>query len=282
MEKSYLLLIILWVWVLVFVSCSVLAEPSFVDTVFADTDLHRMDVSRVDPYRLAIFSGVVVGLSAYSIDQFQEIWGRSTGRFHFKEHDWNGDNLAQSDEVSHLVLGYRATQLGINFARWTGMSDGLSRAVGAGISAFYMTLVEYPIDAYNPYQGLGISDLIFDYVGVGFGLLRDKYEPLRQYDMKIEVKDVRKVPKKFFSQSNREYDYYIYWLTYSPYLGDVPLNFGVGYSTDHSDWRNVKRELWLGVGTSVTDVGYLFGTRWRQLFDVLGLLEFSLRVQVLR
>ncbi len=282
MGKGILLLTILWMWGLFFAPHPVVAETPSRDTVFTDRGVPQTDGTRINPYRFAVFSGVTIGLSAYGIDQFQEIWGHSTGKFHFKEHDWNGDNLAQSDEVSHLVLGYKATQLGINFARWTGMSEGLSRAIGAGISAFYMTLVEYPIDAYNPCQGLGISDLVFDYAGVGFGLLRDRYSFLRPYDMKIELKDVRKVPKKFFSQSNLEYDYYIYWLTYSPYFGDVPLNLGIGYSTDHSDWRNVKRELWLGVGTSVTDIGYLFGTRWGQRLDMWGLLEFSLRVQVLR
>ncbi len=98
----------------------------------------------------------------------QRTWGQSRGRFHVKD-DWTGDSLSQNDEASHLFFGYTLTRTFSGQWRWGGMPPRRSRTVGAAESAVALTLVEV-LDAFNPAQGLGISDLLFDYTGVGAGL----------------------------------------------------------------------------------------------------------------
>lgn len=55
-------------------------------------------------------------------------WGKSNGRFHIKD-DWTGDHLAQTDELSHCLWGFRMTQFLFSTYRWTGLSSKTSQVV---------------------------------------------------------------------------------------------------------------------------------------------------------
>ncbi|MGB9561673.1 MAG: hypothetical protein ACPL6C_02560, partial [bacterium] len=95
--------------------------------------------------RLAITSALGIGIAAYAIDYEMDTWGRTRGKFHFKD-DWDGDFLAQTDELSHFFYAYKMTQFGYLLARFDGFSTKTSIIIGSSIAFLWLFSVEYPID----------------------------------------------------------------------------------------------------------------------------------------
>ena len=121
--------------------------------------------------RLVLWGGLSIteGLIAY--DYTTDIWGEPNGKLHFKK-DLRGDHMALSDEASHLFIGYKmaqAMQLGF---RWSGLSPAVAARAGAAQAALYLTFVEFPMDAYNPKQGFGITDFVANLAGIGLAWYR--------------------------------------------------------------------------------------------------------------
>ncbi len=186
-------------------------------------------------------------------------WGESKGGFHFKD-DWSGDHLAQIDEMSHFMWGYKMTQFLFCSYRWAGFSSRASHAISISQTALVLTLVEYPVDAYNPKQGLGASDLIFDYAGIGLAYFKQRCRWLEDFDFKISPrKNVLVGSQPVFAQTNEEFDNFIYWFTYRArlFLPQKALCLGVGYGVTHRQ-DEPKRHFLLGVGLSLPDFISLF------------------------
>jgi len=238
------------------------------------TQANEPDTTHINWLRLAGTSTLVVGVSAYAVNHELETWGRTRGKFHFKD-DWNGDYLAQSDEASHLLYAYKMTQLAYMLARFCGFSKRVSLYAGSSIAFLWMFSVEYPIDAYNPKQGFGFSDLAFNIAGVASAFFREKYPKLKSFDFKLTFKDNPFKRKSIIAQSINEYDNVIYWLTYTPHKKEIPLNLGLGYSTYRTSWKNPHREFYFTIGTSFSDL-WNFISKPKMLTDFLGLWEFPL------
>lgn len=187
--------------------------------------------------------------------QSQSAWGESTGKFHFK-HDWKGDGMAMSDEVSHLFAAYRLHQVLNAGHRWTGMNESAARRLATLESWLWTSAVEYPIDAYNPDQGFGVSDLLFNTAGVIAAHVRSTQDAPR-WDVKISVKpSFFNGQSRIIAHSNKQYDDYIYWATYRPSDNRfVPIHFGLGYSTHHEPNSRIAKQLHLGIGTTLDDLG---------------------------
>jgi hypothetical protein len=220
-------------------------------------------------------ASVIGGLNLVAITlgfhQAMNTWGKTKGKFHLKD-DWKGDGLAQTDELSHFMWGYKMTQFFYRTYDWTGFSPKASQILSSSESALILTLVEYPIDAYNPKQGLGVSDLIFDYLGVGMAIAKKYQSWLNDFDFKISwKKNIFSQNKTPFAQTYEEYDNFIYWLTCCPklFLLRKLLCFGFGYSVTHLGFEP-RRELYGGIGLSIPDFISLFG---RKLGDKSKFLE---------
>jgi len=197
---------------------------------------------------------VVGGVFVYQ--EMEASWGQSSGRFHVKWSDWCCDSLMQNDEISHFVSGYHLTKAFAHIWSWTGEPTKRARTWGAIEAGAILTLVEFPIDAFNPHQGLGISDLIFDYAGVGMGLLALRHPG--RWDFKFSAKrNVFANQKTLFSQDSRESDNYVFWATYRPPLGwgdRQPVSVGLGHGVGlEADGITPVRELYLGLGTTIPD-----------------------------
>ncbi|GAB4323493.1 MAG: hypothetical protein Kow0074_15770 [Candidatus Zixiibacteriota bacterium] len=196
----------------------------------------------------------LIGLTA-AYRQTQDTWGESRGKFHFK-HDWTGDGMALSDETSHLFAAYHLQRLLHAGYKWTGLSDPNARRLASLEAWLLMFSVEYPIDAYNPSQGFGASDVLFNTVGVAAAHLRSMQSTPR-WDIKISVK------RSFFdgqsrivAQDDKHYGDYVYWLTYKPWSDpDNPLVAGVGYSIDSYSGREPIKQIHFGVGTTIDLLG---------------------------
>lgn len=195
-------------------------------------------------HRNLLIGNAVVGSGAYIY--LKNTWGAPTGRFHFKD-DLN-DNMAFTDEISHFYFGYKLTE---GF-RWLFRTlkmpeDKTSRYAGLQ-AAFVLTFVEFPLDAFNPDQGMGVTDLAFNYAGIGWALMRPRLP--QNIDVKFSVKQPPwKFENKFLASKNEEFDNFIWWATYKPRW----LWLGLGYSTNHDQFE-VESEFYLGLGTTLYDL----------------------------
>ncbi len=202
-------------------------------------------------------------------DHMTGLWGDPNGSFHFKD-DWNGDNLGLNDEVSHLFVSYKLAQFLVAGYGKLGYSEKTARILGFAEAAFIVTAVEFPIDAFNPDQGLGVSDLIFDYTGLGLAYLKLTDSRFEDFDLKVSVKSLSYDSRSVLGDNSEDYDNYIYWLTYRK----TPFVFGLGYGTDHPEVWDVDRQFHLGIGTTLPDLLGLFSEdaskffRWAELYYI--------------
>jgi hypothetical protein len=217
----------------------------------------------------------------FGLKHAMDSWGKSDGKFHVKD-DWTGDHLAQTDELSHFTWGYKMTQLCFWMYDWIGFSPKTSQLVSMIESALILTIVEFPVDAYNPRQGLGVSDLIFDYMGVGFAFAKKHQCSLQDFDVKVSWKrNLFLTNHPAFSQTFGEFDNFIFWLTYRPRLF-VPrrvLCIGLGYSVTH---RGIEpqREFYCGVGLSLSDFFGLLGKRLKSYTQFLDLFYPNFKLKL--
>jgi len=227
---------------------------------------------RINYRRASIIGLVNAGATFFGFKQAIACWGKSNSGFHFKD-DWKGDNLTQTDELSHFMWGYKMTQFFLRAYDWVGLSSKTSQALSISQSALLLTLVEYPIDAYNPKQGFGVSDLIFDYMGIGLACVKENKSWLEDFDVKISWKrNIFLANQPMFAQTYEEFGNFVYWLTYRTklFLPQKIFCFGVGYSVTH-DGQEPKRQFFGGIGLSLPDFASLFGRKFEERVKFLGI-----------
>lgn len=236
---------------------------------------------KISPWRMIVFSTSVLGCVSYAYSRMDDWWGHEKGEPHIKHDDWNGDNLAQTDEVSHLFISYKLAQTATHFARWTGVPDGTSRIIGASLSTIIMTWVEYPVDTYNPVQGFGYSDMLANIAGIGLAIARDRWmDKLDFFDFRFSIKEPKDVPNEIIAQTFAGNDSYIYWLVIMP-TRKFPVHPAIGYSANHkSPDRIVEREVYLGFGTSAGELAGLFSPKLRRRLDLWNAYEISFYFRV--
>ncbi|MFP4458082.1 MAG: DUF2279 domain-containing protein [Candidatus Zixiibacteriota bacterium] len=235
------------------------------NSIFADNNLPETQDSTkhdLETWRIITTSAFSAGALYYSGTRFKEAWGASDrSSWHWKTNDFQGDGFLQNDEYSHFVAGQRVTQLAGGLARWTGFNDKTSLIIGSSISFGIAVWVEI-LDAYNPGQGFGTSDLIFGTAGIAFEIARQKYPSVKKFDLRVSFKRFQDIsPNLIVAQNALHYDNTIYWLTYQA-DENIPFDIGLGYSTsrepDPVHWLLPKRELYLGIGISGKELIRLF------------------------
>ena len=257
--------------------------PTTISTDYQKPNLTSLTpgLNKINYKRGAVVGMVNAGTIFFGFKQAITCWGKSDSRFHFKD-DWKGDHLAQADELSHLLWGYKMTQLASTLYRWMGLSEKTSQVLSIGEPALLLTLVEYPIDAYNPEQGLGVSDLVFDYLGIGLALAKKHQRWLEDFDFKISWKsNIFTANQPVFAQTYEEYDNFIYWLSYKTklFLPRKIFCFGLGYGTTHPG-TEPQRQFYGGVGVSLSDFVSLFGKRLREPAKFLDLFYPNLCIKL--
>lgn len=236
------------------------------------------------PSRLALWGGLSLAQGLLAYQKTIEIWGKPSGKFHIKN-DFTGDHLALNDEISHMLIAYKLAQLTRQGFRWSGLSPAAAARAGALQAAVYMAFVEFPMDAYNPDQGLGLSDLLADFAGIGLAWYRAGAKNPR-WDLKVSVKS------QFFAGNSRllahnskQYDDFIYWLTYRISENRYnPLVVGLGYSTHHPPgdppgFIPVDKQFYLRIGTSFSEIGRMFGRRTESILAPTEVYFFNIGPQ---
>jgi len=208
--------------------------------------------------------------------QSQAVWGESRGKFHFKD-DLRGDGMALNDEVSHLFAAYRLTGALNAGYQWIGMEPESARRASALEAWLWTFAVEFPIDAYNPDQGFGVSDLVANTIGVIAAQQRaGQADPL--WDVKLSVKpSFFNGRSRVIAHTNQQYDDYIYWLTVRPVRSRwIPFAVGVGYSTTHGEYPKLTKEIHIGLGTSLDRVAALIDPSLARYLQPLNFYFFNL------
>jgi len=247
----------------------------------AGSSTYPMAQRKINYIKASIIVSLNVAAISAGFHEAVNTWGESKSKFHLKD-DWRGDGLAQTDEISHLLWGYKMTQFLYWTYDWVGFSPKTSRTLSVCESSLILTLVEYPIDAYNPHQGLGVSDLIFDYLGVGMALAKKHYSWLNDFDFKISwKKNVFSENQTLFAQTYEEFDNFIYWLTYRTklFFPKKLLCFGLGYSATRSGHKPI-REFYGGIGLSIPDFASLFGKRVGNFSKFLEILYPNIHIKL--
>ncbi len=242
---------------------------------------HKPGRNRVNLKRTSILCTANAGAIFFGFKGAIASWGKSKGAFHFKN-DWNGDKLKQTDELSHFLWGYKMTQFLFSAYRWSGFSTEASHAISVFQTAFVLTMVEYPIDAYNPQQGLGISDLAFDYAGIGLAYVKRRFSVLEDFDFKLSWKrNIFLANQPMFAQTFEEFDNFIYWFTYRTklFLPQKIVCLGLGYSATRRAGEP-KRQFFAGIGLSLPDLVALFGNRLERHAKFLELFYPNLRLEL--
>jgi len=222
---------------------------------------------------------VAFGVAGYFWSQ--QAWGSSSGKFHWKN-DWTGDILAQNDEMSHTVTSYNFSRYFQTAYQWLGLSPNRSMTFGTLHSALLASFIEYPIDAYNPLQGLGVSDLMANYIGCGLALGHYHLPALRNFALKLSFKQAPWIATSYgVAGTAGEFDNDIYWLTFRPVYKKIDfVQLGLGYSTNHFKVK-VEREYYIGIGTTLPDIVKIFSpkaAKWLLPLDMF-YLEFHHRLE---
>ena len=241
----------------------------------------RPERNRVNCRRASVLCTANAAALFFGFKGAMEAWGESKGAFHIKD-DWSGDELKQTDELSHFMWGYKMTQFLFSAYRWSGFSTQASHYISVFQTALVLTMVEYPIDAYNPQQGLGLSDLAVDYAGVGLACPKRRFSALDDFDLKISWKrNVFFSNQPMFAQTYEEFDNFIYWFTYRTrlFLPQKIVCLGLGCSATRREGVG-RRQVFAGVGLSLPDLAGLFGEKLKARAGFLGVFYPNLRMEL--
>jgi hypothetical protein len=249
---------------------------SFVPVVHNQTDQTALRSDRrISPFTYGGIATAHVGGAIAGYRGLTSLWGKSDGKFHFK--DETADYLAFNDEVSHLFIGYKLTQGFSSVYRGLGFTEGKSRFLGVLETALIMTAIEFPIDAYNPTQGFGITDIVADYAGIGLAWWKSVNPDLTNFDLKVSIKSLSGQRRAMLAYDTSDYDNFIYWLTYR-YEFAV---FGAGYSTDRKTPKEAEPQLLLGIGTTIPDLIRPVSSKLAERLKPLELYFFNFNLKAL-
>jgi hypothetical protein len=260
-------------------SATAVTDPQMIPTQPLESSTQSPGGIRRD--RAVLWGAFSVGALYLSYRESQAAWGASNGKFHFKN-DLVGDGMALNDEISHLFAAFQITEFLTDAYRWIGMEPGRARRIGAWETLALTFLTEFPIDSFNPDQGFGLSDFLFNAGGVLAAYHRMSCQHPPRWDVKISVK------RQFFSgesrliaHTNKQYDDYVYWLTFRPSRSRaLPFLLGIGYSTDHDQNPGIIKELHLGIGTSLEDLGGIFGEKYARRLRLLNFFFFNIGTKI--
>ncbi len=240
----------------------------------------EQETTDINYFRLALTTAGGLAAGGYALKESMEIWGTKRGPFHFKD-DWDGDNLIQVDEVSHMVIAYKMAQAGRYILEWDGFSHKWANIMGAGVSFLWLFVVEYPIDSYNPYQGFGVSDLLFDIAGCAFAYFRANHRFLQKFDLRFSTKVNPFQLDRIIAWTTDEYDSWVYWLTYTPVPQRIPFSISIGYSSWREHTYEPKREWHIGFTVSLYEL-YSFIRKTEYERDFWGLYQVPINEHILR
>jgi hypothetical protein len=152
----------------------------------------------------------IVGISAVSavlfasvVDSYFAWWKDSLRSFSFNYDDW-----FNTDKVGHFFTSYFFFHSFRNLMLWSGHQPETAFWWGVGLAAFFGVTIEVG-DGLSHF-GFDFPDLLYDFAGVGYGMLQTQWPWLRNFKPKFGYypSDGYRIPIRFTDH----YRDHTYWL----------------------------------------------------------------------
>jgi len=201
------------------------------------------------------------GLLVTSLIWSYDTWWRDAGRpFHFMTENWLNSKTLGIDKIGHLYTSYFYFNTFRDLMLWGGYERSAADWWAAGGTMFFALAIEVG-DGVTPEYGFDYQDIVFNFLGMGYGWLQTRVPFLKHFTFKWSY--VPNEGYRFPVRFTDIYDAHTYWLTcdidkllpssVEPYWPDF-LQIAVGFGVDD---KVTKREFVIGFDL---DLGDLFKT----------------------
>jgi hypothetical protein len=217
-------------------------------------------------------TSAIGGMLVMSLIWSYDTWWRDAGRpFHFKTENWLDGYFRGIDKVGHFYTSYFYFNTFRNLMLWGGYEHATANWWAAGATAFFG-------DGVTKDYGFDYQDVLFNFSGLGYGLLQTKVPFLRNFNFKwtYAPNEGYRFPVRFTDN----YDAHTYWLTcdvnnllpssLEPYWPDW-LNLAVGMGVDDK-WT--KREFVIGFDISIVSIFQPTNEDWLLAQKTLDLFHY--------
>lgn len=208
------------------------------------------------------------------VDAYFTWWKDVEKPFSFYTEDWMSAAHQGIDKPGHFFGTYSVFKITRDVMLWGGYDRSTAFWWAAGISLFNGLQIEIG-DGYTPY-GFDYQDLVFDFAGVGYGMLQSEIPFLENFNIKFSYWSATgvKTPIEF----TKDYDAMTVWLSLNVHNILSPegsswwpawLNLAVGYGVDDNATRKefvIGLDLnFEGIATRSEDVllAEKLGNLWR-------------------
>ena len=177
-------------------------------------------------------------------------WKGNASPFHFQSEHWLNSSTLGIDKIGHFYTSYFYYNLFRNIMLWGGCEEGTAEGWAIGSTAFFAISIEIG-DGFASTYGFDYQDVVFNFLGVGYGWLQHRVPVLKSFNFKWSF-----VPASGYHFPVRftdDYDSHTYWLTcdvhtllpqsLKSYWPDF-IRFAIGYGVDG---LVTKRELAVGL-----------------------------------
>jgi Predicted periplasmic lipoprotein (DUF2279) len=205
--------------------------------------------------RKIVATSAIGGMLVTSLIWSYDTWWRDAGRpFHFHSENWLDGPVLGIDKIGHFYTSYFYFHTFRNIMLWGGYEPSKSDLWATIASAFFALAIEVG-DGITPRYGFDYQDIVFNFGGIGYGLLQSRIPFLKYFNFKWSY--VPNEGYKFPVRFTDNYDAHTYWLTcdidkllpssIEPYWPDF-LQIAVGMGVDE---RVTKREFVIGLDLNI-------------------------------
>ena len=232
-----------------------------------------LHVRSVRTWRVAAVAGGNAALGLGVMEAQRRRWweGRSP-RFHF-QNDWN--YVLWTDKLGHFYAARGFTQYYGTTLQWAGLPEKRARLWGAG-AAFTNMLFFEVLDGFGPQWGFSTGDLLFNTLGVGYGVAQGVVPVLEAVHLKASY-----YPSGWEDKNiTDDYAGQTWWLTVNPHrLGArrLPpwLSVAAGYAARERDEWDFLTERHVFVGLDIEPAGLpIRGKVWEAMVPWPRLIHF--------
>lgn len=204
------------------------------ETIFAPSDtLHSTRLNSFLITSGTAYTGSMVGLN--------QLWyaDHERGPFHFED-DWN--HWQQMNEIGHTTTGYWTGYYGMQFLRWSGVSESRSIWYGGLYGLPFMTTIEV-FDGFSEAWGFSWTDQAANMAGPALLIGQEKLWGEQRFQLKFSFTRSglasyrpEQLGHNFIEESLKDYNGQTYWLSFPANMmlpGDPApdwLNISPGYS----------------------------------------------------
>ena len=229
---------------------------------------------------------ITFGIAAHTVFttyiEYQWWWKGDYHPFTFQVEGFLSDYSVGVDKFGHLYTSHFYFHTLYNLMKWGGYDESTTLWVSAVIPAAYAFSIEVG-DGFSSYH-FSPDDLIFNFSGIGFGILQEQYPFLKNFKIKWSYFPTASNVNSFQHPFSADYDAHIYWMSFNVHnllpesaarYWPKLLNVAVGYGGNNISTGAVGpllRKLAIGLDYNLTSIP-LDGDTWDLVKNTLDLFH---------